>query len=134
MRLLLDTHTLIWFFAGNSQVSNNARILIEDEDNNKLVSIASIWEMAIKESKGLLNLSLPLHEYIAQKLSLEDFNLLNINLDHLSQIVTLPFYHKDHKDHKAPFDRLLIAQAIMEGIPILSKDSAFDAYSINRLW
>jgi PIN domain nuclease of toxin-antitoxin system len=128
MRLLLDTHTLIWFFAGDSQLSTNARILIEDEDNNKLVSIASIWEMAIKESKGRLKLSLPLHEYIAQKLSLEDFNLLNINLDHLSQIVTLPFYHKD------PFDRLLIAQAIMEGIPILSKDSKFDAYSINRIW
>jgi PIN domain nuclease of toxin-antitoxin system len=128
MRLLLDTHTLIWFFAGDSQLSATARILIEDEDNNKLVSIASIWEMAIKESKGLLNLSLPLHEYIAQKLSFEDFNLLNINLDHLSQIVTLPFYHKD------PFDRLLIAQAMVEGIPLLSKDSAFDAYSINRLW
>ena len=130
MRLLLDTHTLIWFFAGDSQLSTNARILIEDEDNNKLVSIASIWEMAIKESKGLLNLSLPLHEYIAQKLSLEDFNLLNINLDHLSQIVTLPFYHKD------PFDRLLIAQAIMEGIPILSKDSKFDPYSknVNLIW
>ena len=130
MRLLLDTHTLIWFFAGDSQLSANARILIEDEDNNKLVSIASIWEMAIKESKGHLNLSLPLHEYIAQKLSLEDFNLLNINLDHLSQIVTMPFYHKD------PFDRLLIAQAIMEGIPILSKDSAFDAYSknLNLIW
>jgi len=62
MRLLLDTHTLIWFFAGNSQLSATAGILIEDEDNNKLVSIASIWEMAIKESKGLLNLSLPLHE------------------------------------------------------------------------
>ena len=130
MRLLLDTHTLIWFFAGDSQLSTTARILIEDEDNNKLVSIASIWEMAIKESKGHLNLSLPLHEYIGQKLSLEDFNLLNINLDHLSEIVTMPFYHKD------PFDRLLIAQAIREGIPILSKDSAFDAYSknINLIW
>ncbi|MEG5173820.1 type II toxin-antitoxin system VapC family toxin [Microcoleus sp. B3-D7] len=130
MRLLLDTHTLIWFFAGDSQLSNTARILMEDEDNNKLISIASIWEMAIKESKGHLNLSLPLHEYIEQKLSWEDFNLLNINLDHLSQIVTMPFYHKD------PFDRLLIAQAIMEGIPILSKDSAFDAYSknINLIW
>ncbi|WP_293132423.1 type II toxin-antitoxin system VapC family toxin [Microcoleus sp. bin38.metabat.b11b12b14.051] len=130
MRLLLDTHTLIWFFAGDSQLSTTARILIEDEDNNKLISIASIWEMAIKESKGHLNLSLPLHEYIGQKLSLEDFNLLNINLDHLSEIVTMPFYHKD------PFDRLLIAQAIREGIPILSKDSAFDAYSknINLIW
>jgi PIN domain nuclease of toxin-antitoxin system len=130
MRLLLDTHTLIWFFAGNSQLSTNARILIEDEDNNKLVSIASIWEMAIKQSNGDLNLSLPLHEYIAQKLSLEDFNLLNINLDHLSEIVTMPFHHKD------PFDRLLIAQAIREGIPILSKDSKFDAYSknVNLIW
>ncbi len=133
MRLLLDTHTLIWFFAGNSQLSATARILIEDEDNNKLVCIASIWEMAIKESKGHLNLSLPLDEYIGQKLSLEDFNLLNINLDHLSEIATMPFYDKDHKD---PFDRLLIAQAIREGIPILSKDSAFDAYSknINLIW
>ena len=130
MRLLLDTHTLIWFFAGNSQLSATARILIEDEDNNKLVSIASIWEMAIKQSKGRLKLSLPLHEYIAQKLSLEDFNLLNINLDHLSEIVTMPFHHKD------PFDRLLIAQAIREGIPILSKDSKFDAYSknVNLIW
>ena len=130
MKLLLDTHTLIWFFAGNSQLSTNARILIEDEDNNKLVSIASIWEMAIKQSNGDLNLSLPLHEYIAQKLSLEDFNLLNINLDHLSEIVTMPFHHKD------PFDRLLIAQAIREGIPILSKDSKFDAYSknVNLIW
>jgi len=62
MRLLLDTHTLIWFFAGDSQLSNTARIIIEDEDNNKLVSTASIWEMAIKQSKGHLNLSLPLHE------------------------------------------------------------------------
>ncbi|MEG3928986.1 MULTISPECIES: type II toxin-antitoxin system VapC family toxin [unclassified Microcoleus] len=124
MRLLLDTHTLIWFFAGNSKVSAIARILIEDEDNHKLVSIASIWEMAIKESKGLLNLSVPFQEYIAQKLSLEDFNLLNINLDHLNAIVTMPFRHKD------PFDRLLIAQAMVE----VSKDSAFDAYSINRIW
>ena len=128
MRILLDTHTLIWFFAGDSKLSATARILIEDEDNNKLVSIASTWEMAIKESKGHLNLSLPFEDYIRQKLSWEDFNLLNINLYHLNAIVTMPFHHKD------PFDRLLIAQSMVEGIPILSKDSAFDAYSINRIW
>jgi Uncharacterized protein conserved in bacteria len=115
-------------FAGDSQLSAIARILIEDEDNHKLVSIASIWEMAIKESQGRLNLTLPFQEYMGQKLSLEDFNLLNINLDHLNAIVTMPFHHKD------PFDRLLIAQAMVEGISILSKDSAFDAYSINRIW
>ena len=128
MRLLLDTHTLIWFDAGDSKLSTTARILIEDEDNHKLVSIASIWEMAIKESKGLLNLSVPFEDYIRQILSLEDFNLLNINLYHLNAIVTMPFHHKD------PFDRLLIAQSMVERIPILSKDSAFDAYSINRIW
>lgn len=128
MRILLDTHTLIWFFAGDSQLSINARILIEDEDNNKLLSVATVWEMAIKNSKGHLNLSLPFQEYIEHKLSLEDFNLLDIDLAHLFAIVTMPFHHKD------PFDRLLIAQAIVEGIPILSKDSAFDAYSINRIW
>lgn len=127
MRILLDTHTLIWFFAGDSKISSVARILIEDEDNNKLVSIASIWEMAIKESRGHLNLSLPFQDYI-ETLSLEDFNVLNINLDHLNAIVAMPFHHKD------PFDRLLIAQSMVEGIPILSKDSAFDAYSINRIW
>jgi PIN domain nuclease of toxin-antitoxin system len=128
MRLLLDTHTLIWFFAGDFQLSNIARILIEDEDNHKLVSVASIWEMAIKNSKGSLTFDLPFQEYIDRKLTLEDFNPLNINLDHLNAIVTMPFHHKD------PFDRLLIAQAMVEGIPILSKDSAFDAYSINRIW
>ncbi|WP_449418991.1 type II toxin-antitoxin system VapC family toxin [Phormidium nigroviride] len=59
MRLLLDTHTLIWFFAGNSQLSSIARILIEDEDNNKLLSVASVWEIAIKKSQVNLNFTLP---------------------------------------------------------------------------
>jgi PIN domain nuclease of toxin-antitoxin system len=103
-----------------------ARILIEDEDNNKLVSVASIWEIAIKRSKGNLTFDLPFQEYINQKLSWEDFNLLNINLEHLNAIVTMPFHHQD------PFEALLIAQAV-EVIPILSKDSAFDAYPINRI-
>jgi len=83
--------------------------------------------MAIKNSKGNLTFDLPFPEYIDQKLSWEDFNLLNINLEQLNAIVTMPFHHKD------PFDRLLIAQAV-EVIPILSKDSAFDAYPINRIW
>jgi PIN domain nuclease of toxin-antitoxin system len=105
-----------------------AGILIEEEDNNKLVSVASIWEMAIKNSKGNLTFDLPFQEYIDQKLSWEDFNFLKINLEHLNAIVTTPFHHKD------PFDRLLIAQVMVEVIPILSKDSAFDAYPINRIW
>jgi PIN domain nuclease of toxin-antitoxin system len=128
MRLLLDTHTLIWFSAGDSNLSNNVRDLIEDEDNEKLLSTASIWEMAIKQSKGKLTLALPLKNYIEQKLVFDDFNLLTINLDHLNVITTLPFHHGD------PFDRLIIAQAMIEGIPVLSRDSVFDAYTINRIW
>lgn len=128
MRLLLDTHTFLWFFTGDVKLSTNVRYLIEDENNEKLFSIASIWEMAIKQSKGRLTLSLPLKDYIEQKFRLDDFNLLTINLDHLDVIVTLPFHHGD------PFDRLIIAQSMVEDIPVLSRDSVFDAYPINRMW
>lgn len=128
MRLLLDTHTFIWFFMGNPKLSNQIRALIEDENNEKLLSIVSIWEMAIKQSTGKLTLTLPFEVFITQRLSLNDFNLLNITIDHIAVVAALPFHHRD------PFDRLLIAQATVEQIPILSTDSAFDAYLINRLW
>ncbi|MBW4630966.1 MAG: type II toxin-antitoxin system VapC family toxin [Iphinoe sp. HA4291-MV1] len=128
MRLLLDTHTFIWFFTGNTKISNQVRVLIENEDNEKLLSTASVWEMAIKQSTGKLSFHLPFKIFIEQQLKLNDFNLLDINLDHLSVVATLPLYHRD------PFDRLLIAQSIVEKIPILSTDSALDAYPIERLW
>jgi len=128
MRLLLDTHSFIGFFMGNPKLSTIARTLIEDENNEKLISVASIWEMGIKQSLGKLNVGLPIKDYIEQKLSLLDFNLLNINLDHIAVITTLPFHHRD------PFDRLLIAQAMVEKLPILSVDSIFDAYPIQKLW
>jgi PIN domain nuclease of toxin-antitoxin system len=128
MRLLLDTHTLIWFFTGNTKISNQARGFIENQDNEKLLSTASVWEMAIKQSTGKLSFHLPLEVFIKQQLSLNDFNLLEIKIDHLAVVATLPFHHRD------PFDRLLIAQSIVEKIPILSVDSAFDAYPIERLW
>ncbi|MBC6424649.1 MAG: type II toxin-antitoxin system VapC family toxin [Hormoscilla sp. SP12CHS1] len=121
---LLDTHALIWFFSG----SNTVRELMEDINNQKLISIASVWEMAINLSKGKLTLSLPLENYITQKLHLEYFELLPIQLNHLAIISTLPFHHQDS------FDRLLIAQATVENLPILSIDVAFDAYKINRIW
>jgi PIN domain nuclease of toxin-antitoxin system len=84
--------------------------------------------MAIKQSKNKLTLALPLEDYIQQKLNLQDFELLPINLNHLGIISSLPFHHND------PFDRLIIAQAIVEKIPILSRDLAFDAYGIQRIW
>ncbi len=128
MRLLLDTHSLIWFFAGSSNLSDTGRDLMENPAYQKLISLASVWEMAIKQSKGRLTLPLPLEPYIEAKIQLEDFAILPINLKHLSLVSNLPFHHND------PFDRLLIAQAITEKIPILSRDSIFDQYNVNRIW
>ncbi len=128
MKLLLDTHSLILFFSGHINLSNTVRELIEDTQHQKLISLASVWEMGIKQSRGKLNLSLPLEQYITEKIKLEDFEILPIQLNHLAVISILPFHHND------PFDRLIIAQAITEKIPILSKDIAFDAYNVNRIW
>ncbi len=128
MKLLLDTHSLIWFFSGEPKLSNTARIYIEEVKHQKFISLATVWEMAIKQSKNKLDLALPLEDYIQQKLKLEDFELLPINLNHLAIISSLPFLHND------PFDRLIIAQAIVEKIPILSRDLAFDSYDIQRIW
>ncbi|MCL1465732.1 type II toxin-antitoxin system VapC family toxin [Argonema galeatum] len=93
MRLLLDTHSFIWFFVGNPKLSTVVRSLIEDEDNEKLLSIASIWEMAIKHSQGKLSFGLPFDVFIEQQLSFEKLNLLNINLEHISAVATLPLHH-----------------------------------------
>ena len=128
MKLLLDTHSLIWFFSGDPKLSNTARIYMEDVNHQKLISLATVWEMAIKQSKNKLTLALPLEDYIQQKLKIEDFELLPIHLNHLAIISTLPFHHND------PFDRLIIAQAMVEKIPILSRDLAFDSYGVKRIW
>lgn len=128
MRLLLDTHSLIWFFSGNPKLSNTAKELMEDINYQKLISLATVWEMGIKQSKGKLSLSLPLEDYINQKTELEDYEILPINLKHLAIISTLPFYHND------PFDRLLIAQSIAENIPVITKDIAFSDYDIKIIW
>ena len=126
MRQLLDTHTFIWFVMGNPRISTRVRALIEHEDNENLLSIASVWEMAIKHSSGKLNLGLPFNVFIAQQLN--SMALLNIQLNYIEVVATLPLHHRD------PFDRLIIAQAMVEEVPILSVDSAFDAYPIERLW
>ncbi|HAX75331.1 MAG TPA: PIN domain nuclease [Cyanobacteria bacterium UBA11372] len=128
MRLLLDTHTFIWFVTDNPKLSETARGLINDGNNEIWLSTASIWEMAIKQSTGKLSFGLPFRVFIEQQVSLNRIDILNINLDHIEVVVTLPFHHRD------PFERLIIAQAMVEQIPILSADSVFDAYPIQRLW
>ncbi len=128
MKLLLDTHAFLWFVMGSAKLSGNARALIEDPSNESLLSVASLWEMAIKVSLGKLTLSAPFADLIPEQLNLNGIGLLNIRIDHVSLLATLPFHHRD------PFDRLLIAQAITEKMPVVSIDAAFDAYGITRLW
>lgn len=127
MNLLLDTHTFLWFIMGSANLSGNARALIEDTANKSLLSVASLWEMAIKVSLGKLTLSAGFDDVVRQ-LSLNGVGLLNISTAHVSLVATLPFHHRD------PFDRLLIAQAITEQVPVVSVDAAFDNYGITRLW
>src|SRR5258707_15776650 len=128
MRLLLDTHTFLWFFVGDSSLSATARSLIEDEFNERYLSVASLWEIAIKVSIGKLTLSAPFDEIFPHHLTNNAIDLLGITLSHTSVITTLPFHHRD------PFDRLLIAQAMTDQMEIVSGDGAFDDYSVTRLW
>ena len=128
MRLLLDTHSFIWYIMDSHKLSDRGRELIENEDNEILLSLASVWEMAIKQSTGKLSLGLPFKAFIEEQLSANSIELLIINLDHIDTVVTLPFHHRD------PFDRLIIAQAMVEQIPIISVDSVFDSYPSQRLW
>ena len=128
MRLLLDTHTFIWYVTDNPKLSAHVKLLIEDENNEKLVSVASIWEMAIKHSIGRLNFSLPFIEFVGQQLTVSNIGLLEINLQHIEVVASLPLHHRD------PFDRLIIAQSMAQQIPILSVDAIFDAYAIARVW
>lgn len=105
MKLLLDTHTLLWFIAGSPSLSASARSLIEDAANEKFVSIVSIWETAIKVSIGKMTLTEFFDDLFPHQLQINGFELLPVKVEHTSVITTLSFHHRD------PFDRLLTAQA-----------------------
>ncbi len=103
-------------------------MLIAEPTNEVFLSIASVWEMVIKVSMGKLDLSQPFDLFIPNQLLLNNINLLDISISHTLRVATLPFHHRD------PFDRLLIAQSLVEGLPIISMDSIIDAYGVTRLW
>ena len=124
MNLLLDTHVLLWFLNDDSRLTQTARSLIEDPVNLKIVSIATCWEIAIKVGLKKLDLGEPATTFLPRQLAANNFDLLGIDLIHATFVETLPSHHRD------PFDRLLVAQAIVEGIPVVSADSQLDAYGI----
>ncbi len=128
MKLLLDTHTLLWFIAGDSKLSLAARLLIEDVTNDKFVSVVSLWEIAIKYGLGRLNLSDDFENLFPHQLNINGFEQLAIENKHFYEFIKLRQHHSD------PFDRLLIAQTISEKMSVISIDSAFDNYPVSRLW
>ncbi len=130
MRLLLDTHSMYWYIEDDPQLSGRARTLIQDASNEILVSPASYWEIAIKISIGKWRLNRPYEEFIDIGLNQYGFQVLSILPTHTARLIGLPF----PQGHRDPFDRLLVAQVLVEQIPIVSADSPLDAYGVTRLW
>ena len=128
MRVLLDTHTLIWWMTTDPHLSRSARALIEEKGNVSLVSAVSAWEIATKVRLGRLPSASNLVQEFVADLALERIDILAVTADHGIRAGLLPGPHQD------PFDRMLIAQALAENIPIVSNDRALDGYGALRLW
>ncbi len=128
MKLLLDTHALLWFLADDPRLSASARTTIENPANPRLLSPVSLQEIAIKVQLNKLRLHEPFAVIFPAQLALNRIDLLPIQVAHIEPLTTLPPHHKD------PFDRLVATTALVEGLTLVSSDLAFDAYGVTRLW
>jgi len=128
MRLLLDSHVVIWWVDQDNLLSVDAHAAIVDPSNELLISAGTIWEISIKTSIGKLSLSLPFRQWMDQAIHDLRAAVLPITVEYAEAQAGLPRHHGD------PFDRLLVAQVTVEQIPIVSNDPALDAYGVNRLW
>ena len=127
MKLLLDTHAALWYLSGDKRLRPSARRRIQS-NAEKFLSIASVWEIAIKHSLGKLELDDPLAVVIDAALEDSQATLLAISRRDALRVATLPWHHRD------PFDRMLVAQALEQGLTLLSADDVFDAYGVRRAW
>ena len=128
MRLLLDTHTLLWFLSNDPKLSATARTAIENLANVRYLSPASLVEIALKVRLGKLKLHAPFASLFPIHLIANDIHLIHLEPERIEPLTILPLHHKD------PFDRLIAATALVEGLTVVSKDQAFDAYGLSRLW
>jgi PIN domain nuclease of toxin-antitoxin system len=128
VRALLDTHALLWWFADNPALTNSARKVIAETNNVVFVSAASAWEIAIKVRLGKLPTAMNLVADFTGHLERDGFQMLAISGEHAIRAGSLPIYHKD------PFDRMLIAQAQAEDMPLVSNEVLFDAFGVRRIW
>ena len=128
MRTLVDSHTVIWALDNPAKLSIVARETLENSGNQLTVSVGTIWEISIKTGLGKLVLSVPFREWIDEAVSDLGLDILPITPEFADRQTTLPFHHRD------PFDRLLCAQCLIEGIPLVSADAVFDQYGVRRIW
>ena len=128
MRVLIDTHVFLWWVEGDRALPAKARRVIADQENECLVSLVSMWELAVKANLGKLRLALPVQRYVVEHLANNAFGLLDIRIAHVGLVETLTRHHGD------PFERLLIAQALVEDLPVVTADPIFRKYGIKRIW
>ncbi len=128
MKLLLDTHTFIWWDSEPGRLSQRALELCQSDSTSLLLSVASAWEMQIKQQLGKLRLRVPLRQLIEAQQQTNGLEVLPVQVDHVFTLEDLPLHHKD------PFDRLLIAQALAEDLILLSVDPVFARYPVQVVW
>lgn len=128
MRLLLDTHTLIWSADHPAHLTPAAIASLQDPANELLISAASLWELAIKIGQQKIALSMPLLQWIASAIEDLHLGIVPVTPEYAERLSKLPPFHKD------PFDRLIIAQSLVTGYPVVGVDAAFDAYGVVRIW
>ena len=128
MKLLLDTHTLIWAVDDPSKLGPQAVTALQDPANDLLLSAATIWEIAIKVGLKKLSLSMPYKQWVTKAMADLGMTVLPITVEYADVQAGLPNHHRD------PFDRMLVAQSQVENIHLVSADPVFDQYGINRLW
>lgn len=128
MKVLVDTHAILWWLAGDERLSKRARKILEDPENKRWVSIASLWEIAIKMSSGRLPAEGLTLGTIAGLLKAQQFAILPVSLEDLLRLELLPWLHRD------PLDRLIVAQALEEGISLLTADGVMSHYPVQTIW
>jgi PIN domain nuclease of toxin-antitoxin system len=126
MKVLLDTHTLLWALTDKSKLSERVQRLLPQADT--WLSVASLWEILIKARLGKTPLPQPTGPYVMSKLQLNGVRVLQITSDHVLRIELLPDYHRD------PFDRMLIAQSLEENLPLVTADRVFARYAVELIW